>query len=66
MSAIQQKFFRAKEAAQMLGIAKSTFWAWHKQGKLPPGTKLSRRCHVWAGEDLQEFVRRQSESGGQS
>lgn len=46
---------RAKEGAELLGIALSTFWKWSKDGKLPKGYKLSARTTVWSVEELQAF-----------
>ena len=48
---------RARDAAIFLGIAKSTFWAWGKSGKIPKGIKLSSRCTVWDMTTLEDFVK---------
>ena len=50
------EYMRAKDAARMLMIGRSTFWAWVAAGKLPPGIHLSRRVTVWAREQLVQFV----------
>lgn len=56
-------YLRAKDAAERLGIHKSTFWVWVRQGLIPTGIKLSARCTVWPREELDKFVeRRKAES----
>jgi predicted DNA-binding transcriptional regulator AlpA len=49
--------FRAKEGAFYLGIALSTFWLWVKQGKIPPGNRLSARCTTWRRDTLEQFLK---------
>lgn len=53
---------RAKDAAQFLGIALSTFWRWVGEGKLPKGRRLSPRCTVWLRTDIERFL----EEGGEA
>ena len=48
---------RARDAAIFLGIARSTFFAWVKNGKIPKGIKLSNRCTVWELTALEDFVK---------
>lgn len=48
---------RARDAAFFLGIARSTFFAWVKNGKIPKGIKLSNRCTVWEMSTLEDFVK---------
>jgi predicted DNA-binding transcriptional regulator AlpA len=57
-----RQYLRASECAAYLGIAKSTFWRWVKEGIIPPGIHLSPRCTVWAIEVLEEFVSKRAES----
>ena len=52
----EKKFYRPKEAAVYLGIGRSTFLKWVKDGKIPAGHKLSGRCTVWGKETLDSFV----------
>ncbi len=47
--------YRAAEAAEYLGVAKSTIWLYASQGKLSP-VKLSPRITVFKKEDLDRFV----------
>ncbi len=49
---------RAKEAAAFLGIGKSTFWRWVKEGRIPKGISLSSRATVWRVEELEHFLNR--------
>ncbi|GIU00547.1 hypothetical protein TSL6_10530 [Sulfurovum sp. TSL6] len=43
--------YRAKEAAEYLGIALSTIWLYAKQGRLTP-IKLSPRITIFKKEEL--------------
>lgn len=50
----EQKYkqnYRAKEAAEYLGVALSTIWLFAKQGKLTP-IKLSPRITVFKKKEL--------------
>jgi len=47
--------FRAKEAAEYLGIAISTVWLYAKQGRLNP-VKLSPRITVFKKSDLDNLT----------
>jgi predicted DNA-binding transcriptional regulator AlpA len=47
--------FRAKEAAEYLGIAISTVWLYAKQGRLSP-IKLSPRITVFKKDDLDQLI----------
>ncbi len=51
----QKQNFRAKEAAEYLGIARSTIWLYAKQGRLNP-IRLSPRITVFKREDLDNLV----------
>ena len=55
-------YYRAKDAAEYLGIHKSTFWLWVQEGRIAKGKKLSPRCTVWPREELDRFVERQTAS----
>ncbi len=60
----QNKRLRAKDCAEYLGIALSTFWKWVKQGKIPAGTRLSSRCTVWGLDTLNKFLEEQENAHG--
>lgn len=47
--------FRAKQAAQYLGIGVSTIWLFTKQNKIK-AIKLSDRVTVWAKSELDAFI----------
>lgn len=47
------KSYRAKEAAEFLGIGCSTFWKWVKtKPDFPKPIRLSPRCTVIPGDQL--------------
>ncbi|MFI2811332.1 helix-turn-helix transcriptional regulator [Microbulbifer sp. JSM ZJ756] len=43
----QDAFVRAADCARFLGIGRSTWWAWVKQGKVQRPKKLGPRTSVW-------------------
>ena len=45
-------FIRASEAANRYGIARSTFWLYVKQGRLPKPIHFGTRIRVWRIEEL--------------
>jgi len=47
--------YRAKEAAEYLGLALSTIWLYSRQGRLNP-IKLSPRITVFKKEDLDNLI----------
>lgn len=47
--------FRAKQAAQYLGVGVSTIWLFTKQNKIK-AIKLSDRVTVWAKSELDTFI----------
>lgn len=47
---------RAKQAAFLIGIAESTFWRWVREGRIPQGTRLSKRVTVWKYVDVLNFL----------
>lgn len=50
---------RSKDAAEFLGISKSTFLRWVREGYIPQGVRLSTRCTVWRIKNLEEFLERE-------
>jgi len=50
-----KQHYRAKEAAEYLGIALSTVWLYAKQGRLSP-IKLSPRITVFKKSDLDNLI----------
>jgi predicted DNA-binding transcriptional regulator AlpA len=45
-------YVRAKQNAKFFGIGLSTWWLWVREGKAPPGIKLSSRTTVWKAEAI--------------
>ncbi len=60
----ENRAMRAREAAAYIEIAKSTFWAWVSQGKLPAGRKLSARTTVWRKSELDTFLENAEKNTG--
>lgn len=51
--ALSQKTARARQSAELLGIAQSTLWRWHRERHdFPRGRRLSPRCCVWDVAEL--------------
>ena len=51
-----EKLIRLPRVMELTGLAKSTVWAWVKDGKLPRPTKLSRRVLVWKESDILAWI----------
>lgn len=54
-------FLRATEAAKLLGVSRSTFWAWSQQKEVrgvavPRHIKLSVGVTVWKRADIYAFI----------
>ena len=52
-----QGALRAKGCAAYFGIGISTWWKWVKDGRVPPGIKLSPRTTVWSLEIVQGLLK---------
>ncbi len=61
---VQRKYLRIKEACAYIGIAKSTFWLWRRQGRLPEGTLISPRVRVWTTKELDRFMTQHMQGEG--
>jgi len=48
----------------VIPVSRSTWWAWVKAGKAPPGTKLGPRITAWRVEDIRKLIERASEAQG--
>ncbi len=46
------QFYRLPHLKQRLGVSGSTIWSWIKQGKFPPGIKLSENITAWTAESV--------------
>ena len=53
---------RVKDVATFLGVSEATIWRWAREGRLPKGVRLSKRCTVWKRETLEAFVDRQNDA----
>ena len=51
-----EKLIRVPRVMELLGIQKSTVWAWVKSGKIPKGTKLSHKVTVWKESDIIAYI----------
>lgn len=40
----------------VIPVSKSTWWAGIKDGRYPPGVKISRRCTAWKVADIRALV----------
>lgn len=40
----------------LVPVSHSTWWLWQRQGKVPPGIHLSRRCVVWRESDIYALI----------
>ncbi|TKR34137.1 AlpA family phage regulatory protein [Luteimonas gilva] len=47
-----QPYLRAAQAAARYGIARSTFWLYVKEGKLPQPIRFGPRIRVWKVEEI--------------
>jgi len=50
-----KKLLRAKKLAEHLGVALSTIWLWHKQGKIN-SIKISERVTVFDLEEVEKAL----------
>ena len=54
----EQKYVRARDIADMYGIAISTVWRYANKGKLPkPHGKLSPKVTVWRLDEVQSVMK---------
>ena len=45
------------------GVSPVTLWRWIRDGKFPPGSKLSGKISVWKESDVDAWIEAQAESG---
>jgi len=50
------KLIRLPRVMELLGIQRSTVWAWVKSGKIPKGTKLSHKVTVWKESEILAYI----------
>lgn len=63
LTSVQGGALRAKDAAGFLGIARSTFWKWVADGRLPKGRKIGKRCTVWLRADIEAWLANTNKAG---
>jgi len=52
----QSVFLRTRDILKLLGIKRSTWNNWVKEGRAPAGLKLSSRIFVWKQEDIEAYL----------
>lgn len=60
---ITNRTVSVKEAAELLGVSRSSFYCLLKNKDFPQGARLGRR-RVWLTGDLFGFLERQGKKGG--
>lgn len=52
----QVRLLRLHEVQRRVSLGRSTIWLWIKQGRFPPGMKLSRNVRVWHEFEINQFI----------
>lgn len=50
------RYMKPKQIAQLLGIGRSTWWKFVKDGEVSRGIKLGDRLTVWPVEEIDAFL----------
>ncbi len=54
---INRRLLRLKQIVpNKLPVARSTFWLWVKQGKLPQPVRLGARCSAWWEDEVDAAI----------
>lgn len=56
VSPAREKFLRLPDVIARVGVSKSTWWAWCRDGKAPAPVRLSARCTVWRETELAAWL----------
>jgi prophage regulatory protein len=40
----------------LLGVSRSTFWSFVREGRFPPGVLISQKCRVWRVEEVRSWI----------
>mgnify|MGYP003110288474 CR=1 FL=1 len=56
MNQSSDKYLKATEVAQMLGVSRWTIWRWRKEGLLPPAFIMGRTMVRWREEDIKKWI----------
>ncbi|UWQ22401.1 AlpA family transcriptional regulator [Jannaschia sp. W003] len=57
------KIHRRAELEQMLGISRSTIYAWLKAGRFPPPLRLGERAVGWRASDIEAWLAERAPAG---
>jgi prophage regulatory protein len=52
----QSRLLRLRDVQHRVALGRSTIWLWIKQGKFPPGFKLSNSVRVWYEQEINDFI----------
>lgn len=52
----EERLIRLPEVMRLIGIQRSTVWAWVKQGRLPKARKLSSKLSVWQYSEIMAYM----------
>ncbi|NCB39850.1 MAG: AlpA family phage regulatory protein [Erysipelotrichia bacterium] len=53
---------RPKQISQLLGIGRSTWWLFVKNGEVSRGIKLGDRLTVWPVEEIEAFMQKKKQA----
>ncbi len=59
---IVSRYLRPKQISQLLGIGRSTWWKFVKDGEVSRGIKLGDRLTVWPVEEIEAFLERKKKA----
>ncbi len=48
------RFYRLRDVLKIFPVSRSQIWKMVKEGKFPSPVKLSQRCTVWCGSELND------------
>lgn len=51
---------RVSEVARLVGLKRSSIYAWMEAGKFPKGRNLSPRCRRWSAGEIHEWLEKQN------
>ena len=52
----RDSFVRVPTITERMGVSRSYWWKGVKDGKFPPGTKLSSRVTVWRASEIDSLI----------
>lgn len=56
------RYMRPKQISQFLGIGRSTWWLFVKNGEVSRGIKLGDRLTVWPVEEIEAFMQKKKQA----